>query len=47
MREKFKVSKYQRISELKTQAKLTVDKIKYLTSEVGIKYMEEDLIKAE
>ncbi|HYK08353.1 MAG TPA: recombinase family protein [Candidatus Eisenbacteria bacterium] len=36
-----------RIAELKTQAKMTVDKIKFLTSEVAIKYMEEDLVKIE
>lgn len=36
-----------RILELKTQAKLTVDKIKYLTSEVAMRYMEEDLVKTE
>jgi hypothetical protein len=36
-----------RIRELKTQAQLTVDKIKYLSSEVAIKYMEEELIKNE
>lgn len=37
----------QKITELKTQAKMTVDKIKFLTSEVAIKYMEEDLVKTE
>lgn len=33
-----------RVSELKTQAKMTVDKIKMLTSETAIKYLEEDLL---
>ena len=37
----------QKIIQLKTQVKMTVDKIKYLTSEVAIKYMEEDLVKTE
>lgn len=37
----------ERITQLKTQAKMTVDKIKFLTSEVAIRYMEQDLIKAE
>lgn len=41
------VSVDQRITELKTQAKMTVDKIKLLTSEVAIKYMEEDLVKMD
>lgn len=36
-----------KISELKTKAKLTADKIKYLTSEVAIKYVEEDLVKID
>lgn len=36
-----------KILELKASAKATVDKIKFLTSEVAIKYMEEDLIKIE
>ncbi len=36
-----------KITELKTQSKLTVDKIKMLTSEVAIKYFEEDLVKLE
>lgn len=36
-----------KIMELKTQEKMTVDKIKILTSEVAIKYMEEDLVKVE
>ena len=36
-----------KIMELKTQAKMTVDKIKILNSEVAIKYMEEDLVKVE
>ena len=33
-----------KITELKTQAKLTVDKIKFLTSEVAIQYIEKELI---
>lgn len=36
-----------KITVLKTQAKLTVDKIKMLTSEIAIKYMEEDLLTIE
>ena len=36
-----------RISELKVQAKITADKIKYLNSEVAIKYIEEDLVKID
>jgi hypothetical protein len=36
-----------RISILEAQAKATVDKIKVLSSESAIKYMEEDLIKIE
>ena len=36
-----------KLEELKTQVKLTVDKIKMLTSEVAIKYLEQDLIKQE
>ena len=36
-----------RITQIKTQAKLTADKIRYLTSEVAIKYVEEDLVKAD
>lgn len=36
-----------KITELKTQIKMTVDKIKLLTSEVAIKYMEQDIIKME
>lgn len=36
-----------KITELKTQVKLTVDKIKMLTSEIAIKYLEEDLVKTE
>lgn len=37
----------ERAQELKLQAKMTADKIKYLTSESAIKYMEEDIVKAE
>lgn len=44
---KDKVSIDEKIIALKTQAKLTVDKIKLLTSEVAIKYMEEELVKVE
>lgn len=36
-----------KIAQLKTQAEMTVEKIKLLSSEVAIKYMEEDLIKIE
>jgi len=36
-----------KIQELKTSAKAIADKIKFLTSEVAIKYMEADLVKAE
>ncbi len=36
-----------RIGELKAHASVTVSKIKFLTSEVAIKYMEEELIKTE
>lgn len=36
-----------RISALETEAKLIVDKMKMLTSETAIKYMEEDLLKVE
>lgn len=36
-----------RITELKSQAQLTADKIRYLTSEVAIKYIEEDLVKID
>ena len=36
-----------KLEELKTQVKLTIDKIKMLTSEVAIKYLEQDLIKLE
>lgn len=36
-----------RIAELKSQAKLIADKIKFLNSEIAIKYVEEDLIKIE
>ena len=36
-----------RISALKIQARMNVDKIKFLSSETAIKYMEEDLIKIE
>ncbi len=44
---KDKVNIDQRISELKMQSKATVDKIKYLQSEVAIKYLEADLIENE
>ncbi len=36
-----------RITQLKTQTKQTIDKIKFLTSEVAIKYMEQELITTE
>lgn len=36
-----------KLAELKTEVKLTVDKIKMLTSEVAIKYLEQDLVKLE
>ena len=36
-----------RIAALKIEAKMTIDKIKLLSSEMAIKYMEEDLIKTE
>ncbi len=44
---KDKVTVDVRITELKTQAKLIVDKIKVLNSTIAIKYLEEDLIKIE
>jgi predicted KAP-like P-loop ATPase len=36
-----------KIKELKASAKATAEKIKFLSSEVAIKYLEEDLIEAE
>ena len=36
-----------KIRELKATAQATADKIRYLTSEVAIKYLETDLVKAE
>ncbi len=36
-----------KIAQLKAQAKAVVEKIKFLTSEITIKYMEEDLIRIE
>lgn len=36
-----------RIDQLKEQAKLTADKIRYLSSEVAIKYMEAELVKID
>lgn len=36
-----------RINELKLEAKATVDKIKVLSSETAIKYMEEDIMRIE
>ncbi len=36
-----------RITELKTSAALAMDKIKYLSSETAIKYMEEELMRTE
>ncbi len=44
---KDKVNIDEQITGLKTQAKMAVDKIKLLTSEIAIKYMEEDLVKLE
>lgn len=44
---KDKITIEEKLTALRTQAKLTVDKIKFLTSEVAIKYMEEDLVKIE
>ena len=45
--EKGKVNINERITQLKSQAQLTADKIRYLTSEVAIKYVEEDLVKID
>lgn len=36
-----------RISELRSQIRQTIDKIKYLSSETAIKYMEEDIVRLE
>jgi hypothetical protein len=36
-----------RIRELRTQVRLAVDKIKFLNSEIAIKYMEEELVRTE
>ena len=36
-----------RIAELKMQARMAIEKIKYLTSETAIKYMESEVVKAE
>ena len=36
-----------RLTELKSQAGMAVDKIKYLSSETAIKYMEDELVKTE
>jgi hypothetical protein len=36
-----------RITELKAQMQMSVSKIKMLSSETVIKYMEEDLLKTE
>ncbi len=44
---KDKVNIDERINELKMQAQLVADKIRYLNSEVAIKYVEEDLIKID
>ncbi len=44
---KDKVNISQRISELGLQARMAADKIKYLTSESAIRYMEADIIKAD
>ena len=45
--QKGKVNIDERITQLKSQAQLTADKIRYLTSEVAIKYVEEDLVKID
>lgn len=42
-----KVNIDEKIGALRTQSRMTVDKIKLLTSEVAIKYLEEDIVKAE
>lgn len=44
---KDKVNYDSKISELKTESKLIMDKIKMLSSEVAIKYLEEDLVKID
>jgi hypothetical protein len=36
-----------RITELRSQIRMTIDKIKLLSSEATIKYMEEDIVKLE
>lgn len=36
-----------KISELEAQAKMTLEKIKYLTSEIAIKYIEDDVVIKE
>ncbi len=36
-----------KIAELKMQARMAIEKIKYLTSETAIKYMESEVVKAE
>lgn len=45
--QKGKVNIDERITQLKSQAQLAADKIRYLTSEVAIKYVEEDLVKID
>ncbi|AHB40800.1 MAG: NUDIX hydrolase [uncultured bacterium] len=45
--QKDKVDINTRISELQAQAKLTADKIRFLTSEVAIKYVEADLVNID
>ena len=44
---KDKVNIDSKISALKTQSQMTIEKIKLLNSEVAIKYMEEELVKIE
>ena len=44
---KDKVNIDDQVAKLKAQAKLTADKIRFLTSEVAIKYVEEELVKIE
>ena len=36
-----------KIKELRTQIQLAVDKIKFLSSDIAIKYMEEEIVKLE
>jgi hypothetical protein len=45
--QKVEASTQTRVEALRVQARLIVDKMKYLSSETAIKYMEEDLMKIE